>query len=50
MITVAVIFLITMMVFAYMKNKQENRRIERRERLREKQEELIESLKKDKKE
>jgi preprotein translocase subunit SecG len=50
MITVAVIFLITMMVFAYMKNKQENRRIERRERLREKQEELIESLKKDKEE
>ncbi len=50
MITVAVIFLITMMVFAYMKNKQENRRIERRERLREKQEGLIEALKKDKEE
>jgi preprotein translocase subunit SecG len=50
MITVAVIFLLTMMVFVYMKNKQENRRIERRERLREKQEELIESLKKDKEE
>ena len=50
MITVAVIFLLTMMVFAYMKNKQENRRTERRERLREKQEELIEALKKDKEE
>ena len=50
MITVAIIFLLTMMVFAYMKNKQENRRIERRERLKEKQEELIESLKKDKEE
>ena len=50
MITVAIIFLITMMVFAYMKNKQENRRIERQERFKEKQEELIESLKKDKEE
>lgn len=39
-----------MMVFAYMKNKQENRRIERQERIREKQEELIESLKKNKEE
>ena len=50
MITVAIIFLLTMMVFAYMKNKQENRRIERQERFKEKQEELIESLKKDKEE
>jgi len=41
---VIVIAIIGIAIFLYYKNKQENRRIERRNRLAEKQEELIRSL------
>ncbi len=45
-----VIVLLAIMLFAYVKNRQENRKTERRERLLQKQEELLESLRKEKEE
>jgi cbb3-type cytochrome oxidase subunit 3 len=46
MIQVAgLILIIAIVIFLYLKNKQENRAIDRRNRLAEKQDELIEMLK-----
>lgn len=42
---VAVILIIAIAIFLYLKNKQANRAIDRRNRLAEKQDELIEMLK-----
>ena len=42
---VGVIFVAAIIIFIYFKNKQANRTIDRRNRLAEKQEELIEMLK-----
>ena len=42
---VGVIFVVAIIIFIYFKNKQANRAIDRRNRLAEKQEELIEMLK-----
>jgi cbb3-type cytochrome oxidase subunit 3 len=42
---VGLIFIIAIIIFLYLKNKQENRAIDRRNRLAEKQDELIEMLK-----
>lgn len=41
---VLLIFILAFGIFLYLKNKQENRRVDRHNRLAEKQEELIEML------
>ena len=48
MIEVIVISLLTLMLFAYFRNRQANRNDNRRERLQQKQEDLLEMLQKNK--
>lgn len=43
---ILLIFILALGIFLYLKNKQENRRVDRHNRLAEKQEELIDMLRK----